>query len=286
MGAGDTPSSDFEREQGHVAHARSFDDFLRRGPESGIAGCAMNGAPLETWRLAEDWPRGGANALRGASVYLYPGFDFGLARDDSAATGERQFSVTLDPAGAEPFFTVPIRLLVSADEAAPAPLYFAPMSETDAAGCANALRALVLAALPEADDPASCAEPRHWIDAAEKTRLTLVRRRIASIMLARLLEANRRSVDGVGDDVERLRKAIERIGGTEGLETAAQAIAAEEFRKRQMSVVKAIGAALLRAQQAAIASGAPSHDESAFALVSEIATILSAPATPSFGGGR
>ncbi|MBL0928567.1 MAG: hypothetical protein IBJ15_00350 [Alphaproteobacteria bacterium] len=246
----------------------------------------MNGAPLETWRLAEDWPRGGANALRGASVYLYPGFDFGLARDDSAATGERQFSVTLDPAGAEPFFTVPTRLLMSDDETAPSPLHFGEISQSDAADCANALRALVIAAMPEATDPTRCDQPRYWIDAAERTRLTLVRRRVASIMVARLLEANRRSVDGAGDDVERLRKAIERIGGVEGLETAARAIAAEEFRKRQMSVVKAIGGALLRAQQAAIASGAPSHDESAFALASEISAILNAPAAPSFGGGR
>jgi hypothetical protein len=45
-----------------------------------------------------------------AGTICYPatGYDYGLCRDDEAATGIPHRSVTLDPAGGNPFFTCPI----------------------------------------------------------------------------------------------------------------------------------------------------------------------------------
>lgn len=41
------------------------------------------------------------------TVYQCKGHDYGLASDDSRATGIEHVSVTLDPTGDYPFFTIP-----------------------------------------------------------------------------------------------------------------------------------------------------------------------------------
>lgn len=45
----------------------------------------------------------------GATVYDCARHDYGLARDDSRHFGIDHMSVTLDPNGDYPFFTVPVR---------------------------------------------------------------------------------------------------------------------------------------------------------------------------------
>lgn len=45
---------------------------------------------------------------KGATVYHYDRYDYGLARDDTWATGIEHISCTLDPYGNDPFFTVPV----------------------------------------------------------------------------------------------------------------------------------------------------------------------------------
>jgi hypothetical protein len=47
----------------------------------------------------------------GTEVYLYTGYDYGLARDDFLYTGEFHDVVTTDPNGEGPFFTVPTSML-------------------------------------------------------------------------------------------------------------------------------------------------------------------------------
>ena len=47
----------------------------------------------------------------GKTVYSYQGHDYGLARDDSMATGVEHTAVTYNPNGGTPFFTVPVRCL-------------------------------------------------------------------------------------------------------------------------------------------------------------------------------
>jgi hypothetical protein len=49
----------------------------------------------------------------GDTVYPVKGYDYGLARDDTYATGEEYISVTLDQNGDYPYFTVPVRLIES-----------------------------------------------------------------------------------------------------------------------------------------------------------------------------
>ncbi len=46
-------------------------------------------------------------ATRGATVYSIRSHDYGLANDDTRMTGRHHTSVTLDPNGGYPFFTVP-----------------------------------------------------------------------------------------------------------------------------------------------------------------------------------
>ncbi len=46
-------------------------------------------------------------AVKGATVYACF-YDYGLANDDTRATGIPHISVTLDPEGGNPFFTVPV----------------------------------------------------------------------------------------------------------------------------------------------------------------------------------
>jgi hypothetical protein len=43
----------------------------------------------------------------GAVVYRCKGWDYGCANDDTRHTGIEHTSVTLDPAGGYPFFTIP-----------------------------------------------------------------------------------------------------------------------------------------------------------------------------------
>ena len=54
--------------------------------------------------------RGGApyvGAKVGDIVYNYPGYDYGLCRDDESVTGIEHTKVTFDKDGKEPFFTIP-----------------------------------------------------------------------------------------------------------------------------------------------------------------------------------
>jgi hypothetical protein len=46
------------------------------------------------------------NVKAGTVVFKYRGYDYGCAADDTAITGEKHISVTLDPEGGTPFFTV------------------------------------------------------------------------------------------------------------------------------------------------------------------------------------
>ncbi len=46
-------------------------------------------------------------ATRGTTVFSIRSHDYGLANDDARATGRHHTSVTLDPGGGYPFFTVP-----------------------------------------------------------------------------------------------------------------------------------------------------------------------------------
>jgi len=45
----------------------------------------------------------------GATVYDCKGWDYGCSNDDTRGTGIEHTSVTLDPDGNYPFFTVPVR---------------------------------------------------------------------------------------------------------------------------------------------------------------------------------
>jgi hypothetical protein len=47
----------------------------------------------------------------GVTVYESAKYDYGLASDDSRFTGIHHVSVTLDPTGDYPFFTVPAHFL-------------------------------------------------------------------------------------------------------------------------------------------------------------------------------
>jgi len=51
------------------------------------------------------------NYKKGTVVYDYNGHDYGLARDDTYASGVDHISVTEDPKGSTPFFTVPVAIL-------------------------------------------------------------------------------------------------------------------------------------------------------------------------------
>jgi hypothetical protein len=48
-------------------------------------------------------------AKKGTTVYECSRFDYGIARDDYFGSGVPHLSVTLDPNGDYPFFTVPMR---------------------------------------------------------------------------------------------------------------------------------------------------------------------------------
>jgi hypothetical protein len=50
-----------------------------------------------------------AEAKAGTTVYACVQYDYGTANDDTRFTGIPHRSVTLDPAGDYPFFTVPVR---------------------------------------------------------------------------------------------------------------------------------------------------------------------------------
>lgn len=47
----------------------------------------------------------------GVTVYMAAVHDYGLARDDTNCTGIEHVSVTLDPEGGYPFFTIPAHQL-------------------------------------------------------------------------------------------------------------------------------------------------------------------------------
>lgn len=48
-------------------------------------------------------------ALIGETVYDYAGWDYGCANDDTRYTGVKHVTVTKDPNGGTPFFTIPER---------------------------------------------------------------------------------------------------------------------------------------------------------------------------------
>ena len=51
------------------------------------------------------------NHVAGTICYKAMGHDYGLSRDDTIYTGIDHISVTLDPNGDYPFFTIPLRHL-------------------------------------------------------------------------------------------------------------------------------------------------------------------------------
>lgn len=66
-----------------------------------------NGADMtKAFRMLKDSKINSA-AKAGTTVYSCKGWDYGCANDDSRATGIEHTSVTLDPEGDYPFFTVP-----------------------------------------------------------------------------------------------------------------------------------------------------------------------------------
>lgn len=62
----------------------------------------------EAFRLKADRVINGATYARaGDNVYRLAGTDYGCASDDTAILGVHHISVTNDPGGGYPFFTVP-----------------------------------------------------------------------------------------------------------------------------------------------------------------------------------
>lgn len=49
------------------------------------------------------------DAVQGTTVYLCRGYDYGLASDDTRATGIEHVSVTMNSNGDYPSFTIPLR---------------------------------------------------------------------------------------------------------------------------------------------------------------------------------
>ena len=50
---------------------------------------------------------------KGTVVYDYNGYDYGLSNDDTYDSGIDHISVTVDPKGSTPFFTVPVTSLLA-----------------------------------------------------------------------------------------------------------------------------------------------------------------------------
>jgi len=66
----------------------------------------------ESYRVTRDREiRGDVFARAGDVVYRYAGYDYGLASDDTFYEDMEHISVTKDPAGGGPFFTIPRRHL-------------------------------------------------------------------------------------------------------------------------------------------------------------------------------
>lgn len=64
---------------------------------------------IRAWRLRADRViRGEVCGKAGDVVYALKGYDYGCASDDTRILGVAHTSVTLDPAGDYPFFTVPV----------------------------------------------------------------------------------------------------------------------------------------------------------------------------------
>lgn len=63
------------------------------------------------YRLLADNPTVLGMGFAGDFVYDYAGCDYGLAADDTRQIGVYHVSVTFDPTGGRPFFTVPQYLL-------------------------------------------------------------------------------------------------------------------------------------------------------------------------------
>lgn len=58
--------------------------------------------------LTEDHSLGDTTYNRGLTIYRAEKYDYGLASDDTRMTGIEHWSMTLDPAGGYPTFTVPV----------------------------------------------------------------------------------------------------------------------------------------------------------------------------------
>lgn len=72
-----------------------------------VAGKAVEGIGMsKAYRLLRDAATN-PDAVAGTVVYACAKHDYGLARDDTRMTGIVHISVTLDPDGDYPFFTVP-----------------------------------------------------------------------------------------------------------------------------------------------------------------------------------
>lgn len=53
-------------------------------------------------------PKSNPDVKPGTKVYPATCYDYGCANDDERTTGKEHLSVTLDPNGGYPFFTVPV----------------------------------------------------------------------------------------------------------------------------------------------------------------------------------
>jgi len=67
----------------------------------------------ESYRVIKGISRGGTefSAKSGDIVYRCSGYDYGCANDDTRFTGIEHISVTKDPEGGYPFFTIPVESL-------------------------------------------------------------------------------------------------------------------------------------------------------------------------------
>jgi len=64
--------------------------------------------PYKAYRMLRD-STVNTEVKAGATVYDCKGWDYGVANDDTRMTGVAHQSVTLDPEGGYPSFTVPVR---------------------------------------------------------------------------------------------------------------------------------------------------------------------------------
>lgn len=87
----------------------SKEDALRLANDLVLHAEMINEAQeIPSYRLCVD-SQVNHEAKKGTIVYMARNHDYGLASDDTRSTGIQHVSVTLDPSGDYPFFTIPVR---------------------------------------------------------------------------------------------------------------------------------------------------------------------------------